>query len=56
MEDTGIEPFAGHLRMEAQSGNLLGPITRWEFPMTLWKFYCNEDAYPSMWQRWFLNQ
>jgi hypothetical protein len=40
--------------MEAK--NLLGPITRWEFPMTLWKFYCNEDAYPSMWQRWFLNQ
>jgi hypothetical protein len=27
MEHTGIEPLAGHLRMEAQSGNLFGPIT-----------------------------
>src|SRR5439155_24467162 len=24
--------------------------------MTLWKFYCMEDAYPGMWPRWFLNQ
>jgi hypothetical protein len=24
--------------------------------MTLWKFYCEEDKYPGMWPRWFLNQ
>lgn len=24
--------------------------------MTLWKFYCEEDSHPGMWQRWFLNQ
>jgi len=27
LEHTGIEPFRGHLRMEAQTGKLFGPIT-----------------------------
>jgi hypothetical protein len=24
--------------------------------MTLWKVYCEEEKYPGMWQRWFLEQ
>ena len=24
--------------------------------MTLWKFYCEENKFPGMWPRWFLNQ
>lgn len=24
--------------------------------MALWKILCEEDVYPGMWQRWFMNQ
>ena len=24
--------------------------------MTIWKFYCMEDKYPGLWQRWYRNQ